>query len=252
MIALLQNLRSHISNIMTSSKIKTTPSTTKTNTEEGKAVQTLPAPPVGFLAAYHPLFIEGPGKNHDKRDPEIAATKILSALKKLWAGTKMTKPVILITQGDPLAPTGISIISQKIAEGLGIQRLLVCLDEDMDPVHIERADRDGVVYEWKYSDLTRILNDKSPGTLKRIEDGIDEEIELKNERRGETLDSWYRDFALLQEITKAVMKAEVGELTMAHTVPNSEIKDNSVTSFYKVGLDLHIVEKEELVEYEEK
>ncbi len=38
---------------------------------------------------------------------------------------------------------------------------------------------------------------------------------------------------------------------MAHTVPNSEIKDNSVTSFYKVGLDLHIVEKEELVEYPE-
>ena len=72
----------------------------------------------------------------------------------------MTKPVILITQGDPLTERGISAITRHVADGLKTKRVLVCLDEDIDPEHSILADRHDVSYELKYSQLVNIINDE--------------------------------------------------------------------------------------------
>ena len=62
------------------------------------------------------------------------------------------------------------------------------------------------------------------------------------------LQSYYRDFALLQEVTKAACHMICGDLTVAHT--SAEISPFSVTSFYQVGLELGLVGTDQIVAYE--
>jgi hypothetical protein len=55
----------------------------------------------------------------------------------------MTKPItIIVSQGDPLAESGISAITCNVAKGLGVERCLVCFDDCyIDPEHSVNADR---------------------------------------------------------------------------------------------------------------
>ena len=76
--------------------------------------------------------------------------------------------------------------------------------------------------------------------MSALEQAIDSALAEKNQQREhegkEPLQSYYRDFALLQEVTKAACNMICGDLTVAHT--SADISPFSVTSFYQVGLDL--------------
>ena len=76
----------------------------------------------------------------------------------------------------------------------------------------------------------------------------DKNRQREREGRG-ALQSYYRDFALLQEVTKAACHHKCGELTVAHTSAN--ISPFSVTSFYQVCLDLDLIEADQLVPYKD-
>mmetsp|Transcript_85 Transcript_85/g.223 ORF Transcript_85/g.223 Transcript_85/m.223 type:complete len:100 (-) Transcript_85:276-575(-) len=78
---------------------------------------------------------------------------------------------------------------------------------------------------------------------------------IKNNEKHKTqfrpIADWYKDYAMLQEVTKSAMKiASGGELTLVHTV--DEISDFSVTSFYRVGLELGLVDRGDIISYEAK
>eukprot|EP00984_Skeletonema_dohrnii_P005032 scaffold1775_cov104-Skeletonema_dohrnii-CCMP3373.AAC.2 len=206
------------------------------------------------LSKYHPLLIEG--HSSDTRDPSTVANQITNNLKRSWNKRNITKPIILITQGDPLTERGISAITRIVANNLGIKRCLVCLDGHIDPEHAILADRQDVLYELTYSQLVQILNetsfDGSPSSNEEtLEDAIDNTIERKNARRAalgqDPLADWYKKYALLQEVTKSAFKQISGEVTVAHAT--DEIMEFSVTSFYEVGLELGFIDAQDMVNY---
>lgn len=212
------------------------------------------------LSSFHPLLIEG--HTSDTRDPSIVANQITNNLKRSWNERNITKPIILITQGDPLTEKGISAITRYVASNLGIKRCLVCLDEHIDPQHTILADRHDVLYELTYSQLVEILNDTSYGkqaksggemdtNIAQLTEAIDNTIARKNAKRktlGEDpLADWYKQYALLQEVTKSALKQISGEVTVAHAT--DEIREFSVTSFYEVGLELGLIDMQDMVNY---
>ena len=113
-----------------------------------------------LLSEYHPLVIEGMGA-YDTRPPGPIAATLSRLLRKRWEAWPPAKPVLLVTQGDPLAARGISAITRALAAELSLPRALVCLDDDIDPSHSRDADRDGVILELRYSTLAGVLE---PGT----------------------------------------------------------------------------------------
>ena len=52
------------------------------------------------LQRHHPLIIEGMS-GYDKRDPLTVASIIVRQLTDRWSVNPPTKPVLLVTQGDP-------------------------------------------------------------------------------------------------------------------------------------------------------
>lgn len=199
------------------------------------------------LSQFHPLLIEGHSK--DSRDPSLVGKQIVKNIKSNWKQRNITKPPILITQGDPLTETGISAITRIVANELGVKRCLVCLDADIDPEHAQLADRHDTIYELRYSQLVGILNGDEKGddticNTTKLTDAIEQRIASMNETRrslGEDdLADWYKKYALLQEVTKASFKIISGEVTVAHSTEN--INEFSVTSFYKVGLELGLID----------
>ncbi|KAK1738308.1 hypothetical protein QTG54_010977 [Skeletonema marinoi] len=206
------------------------------------------------LFKYHPLLIEG--HSSDTRDPSTVANQITNNLKRSWNKRNITKPIILITQGDPLTERGISAITRIVANNLGIKRCLVCLDGHIDPEHAILADRHDVLYELTYSQLVQILNDTSfdgspSSNEETLEEAVDNTIERKNARRAalgqDPLADWYKKYALLQEVTKSAFKQISGEVTVAHAT--DEIMEFSVTSFYEVGLELGFIDAQDMVNY---
>mmetsp|Transcript_25462 Transcript_25462/g.51094 ORF Transcript_25462/g.51094 Transcript_25462/m.51094 type:complete len:229 (+) Transcript_25462:107-793(+) len=206
------------------------------------------------LSKYHPLLIEG--HSSDTRDPSTVANQITNNLKRSWNKRNITKPIILITQGDPLTERGISAITRIVANNLGIKRCLVCLDGQIDPEHAILADRHDVLYELTYSQLVQILNDTSfdgspSSNEETLEEAVDNTIETKNARRAalgqDPLADWYKKYALLQEVTKSAFKQISGEVTVAHAT--DEIMEFSVTSFYEVGLELGFIDAQDMVNY---
>jgi len=211
------------------------------------------------LEQFHPLVVEGHTK--DSRDADTVANQIIQNLNQHWTSTMTStstatatttkknennKPILLVSQGDPLTEKGISAITRQVATKLGVNRLLVCLDEDIDPQHSILADRQNVIYEIKYSQLIDILHEYDDEIVKRIEDSIDERIITLNEKRlglgKEPLHSWYKTYALLQEVTKMAMKVASGSVTVAHSI--DEIQEFSVTSFYEVGLGIGLIDRD--------
>lgn len=201
------------------------------------------------LSQYHPLLIEGHTK--DSRDPSQVASRIVSSLQSHFDERNITKPIILISQGDPLTEKGISAITRHVAETLNIKRCLICLDQDIDENHMKLADRHDVIYELKYSQLLHILREHEHNIVDRLTKAVHNKITYKNNKRAEigkdSLADWYRTYALLQEVSKSALKIISGGVTVAHTI--AEIEEFSVTSFYEVGLDLDLIQEIDIVSY---
>ena len=98
------------------------------------------ASPVESLTQYHPLIIEGMG-GYDPRDPEPIALEMASQLCTRWEADPPTKPVILVTQGDPIEARGISAITRGVAAALELPRAMVFLDPAIADYHKPNADR---------------------------------------------------------------------------------------------------------------
>lgn len=215
------------------------------------------------LSSFHPLLIEGPSK--DTRDPSHVASQITSNIRYRWKQRNITKPILLITQGDPLTESGISAITRLVAGELKVKRCLVCLDEEIDPEHSILADRHDVQFELRYSSLVDIINnngnthaddktsscssrekdDEQPLMIDRIDRAIDERIKYKNTKlitnNLRPMAPWSKQYALLQEVTKIGFKRICGEVTIAHTV--RDVPEFGVTSFYEVGLELGLIDE---------
>ena len=206
---------------------------------------------IDALEQYHPLIIEGMG-GYDSRDPEPIALQLASQLRNRWQANPPTKPAILVTQGDPIEERGISAITRMVANKLGIPRAMAFLDPDMADYHKPNADHHGVILEIPYSLLTKVLESKHLGMMSTLAQAIDRTLVEKNQQRAVegrgALQSYYRDFALLQEVTKATCSMICGDLTVAHT--SAEISPFSVTSFYEVGVALGLVDAEQIMAYD--
>jgi hypothetical protein len=213
------------------------------------------------MQGFHPLLIEGPG-SRDTRDAAVTANRIIDNLKEHFEQQKMSKPVILVTQGDPLSQgdpfcpltsKGISAVTRHVASGLGLDRGLVCLDDGIDPGHSLNADRYGVIYEMKYSQMIDILHAHDDKVVNRLFEAVDQSILDKNERRQQLgkkpLAYWYKDYALLQEVTKSALKVIAGDITVAHSATQDDIGEFSVTSFYEVGLGLGLIDDNDMLSY---
>ena len=207
--------------------------------------------PVDVLAQHHPLIIEGMG-GYDPRDPEPIARQIAYQLRERWQAQPPTQPVILLTQGDPIEERGISAITRHVADELGVPRAMVFLDPDIADYHKPNADHHGVILEIPYSVLTSLLERERAGVMSTLEQAVDAALTEKDRQRESEgkapLQSYYRDFALLQEVTKGACNVICGDLTVAHT--SAEISPFSVTSFYAVGLAMGLIDAGQIVPFE--
>ena len=186
---------------------------------------------------------------YDPRDPVLVAADVSERLRLYWGQKQIQKPKLLITQGDPLEERGISAITPLVAGRFGLSRGLVCLDEEIAEYHSPNADRDNVILEVKYSQLVGVLNHSRPGIMERLEKAIDDRIDRMNQKRkarGENpLKDYFHDFALLQEVTKAACSHLCQGITVAHT--SRDINEFSVTGFYAVGIELELVDPDNMV-----
>ena len=190
------------------------------------------------LKDFAPIVVEGGTGRRDQRDPAEVARRVAAALRP-----RITeRQAILVTQGDPMEPTGIAAITRAVADELAIPRALVTLPASIDPEHAPNAPRAGVILEVGYDALAASLED-----LAALETAVDGAIAAKNRARERPLADYYRDYALLQEVTKGALRHMCGSLTLAHT--DSEIPGDSVTSFYEVGLEIGLYSREDLVPY---
>ena len=205
---------------------------------------------IDTLSHYHPLLIEGMGA-YDTRKPASVAAVIVGQLQTRWLENPATKPVLLITQGDPYEPSGISAITRIVADQLDLSRALIFLDPEIADYHAPNADRYKVIFELSYSTMVNTLRTAQPCVVKTIEATVDDHLAAKNARRsmlGKTpLPAYYRIFALLQEVTKISCKQVCAGVTVAHT--SRCISDFSVSSFYRVGLELGLIDPSEMVPY---
>ena len=202
------------------------------------------------LSKYHPLVIEGMGR-YDTRDPVLVASTIHEQLRKHWEITPPQKPLILVTQGDPLEERGISVITRIVSDRLGVPRILVYLDPSIASYHAPNADRYKVSHEISFSSLKDQLAGTEKGLVQKITQRVDEYLQTKTAKRfaegKDKLPHYYRHFALLQEITKVACKTISGALTVAHT--SRVLSEYSVSSFYRVGLDLGLIDSSEMVSF---
>ena len=202
------------------------------------------------MRGHHPLVIEGMG-GYDSRDPLWVTQVILEQLKARWTIEPPEKPLLLVTQGDPYEERGVSAITRLVADRLAIQRMLIFLDPSIADYHAPNADRYKVICELPYSALTHRLQVERPGALTQIADRVDAHLRRKNTRRRKegkkVLRDYFRDFALLQEVTKIGCKQICGSVTVAHTSTN--LDDNSVSSFYRVGLELGLIDITDIVPF---
>ena len=205
---------------------------------------------IDTLGHYHPLIIEGMG-GYDPRDASTVAAVITKQLHARWFAEPASKPILLITQGDPYEANGISAITRIVADQLDISRALIFLDPEIADYHAPNADRYKVIFEIAYSQIVAELQKERPAIVETIASAVDDLLLEKNARRlrneKPALPAYYRIFALLQEVTKVSCKQICNGITIAHT--SSEISDFSVSSFYRAGLDLGLIDPCEMVPY---
>ena len=202
------------------------------------------------LNHYHPLIVEGMS-TYDQRDPLAVAQQVCRQLERHWVQQPPTKPLILLTQGDPLSAKGIAAITPLVAEHFGIPRGLIYLDEHIADYHWRDADRSNMLLAIPYSAMAQHLERSQKGMVARIASLIDRHITEKNVTRSALekppLPDYFRDFSLLQEVTKAACSNRCGEITIAHTT--DDIAEFSVTSFFTVGLTLGLINPADLVPF---
>ena len=203
------------------------------------------------LSHYHPLIVEGMGA-YDQRDPLCVAQQVCRQLTRHWARQPPTKPLILLTQGDPLSDKGISAITPLVAEHFEIPRGLIYLDEDIADYHWRDADRTNLSLALPYSVMAQHLEGSQSGIVARITALIDRHIAEKNVTRSAfekpPLPDYFRDFALLQEVTKAACFYQCDEITIAHTT--DDIAEFSVARFYTIGLALGLIDPADMVPFD--
>jgi hypothetical protein len=203
------------------------------------------------LNDYHPVLVEGMGA-YDQRDPLEVAQQVCRQLTRHWVHQPPSKPLILLTQGDPLSAKGISAITPLIAEHFGIPRGLIYLDEHIADYHWRDADRSKMLLAIPYSVMAQYLEHSQNGIVARIASLIDRHTQEKNVTRNALekppLPDYFRDFALLQEVTKAACAYRCGEITIAHTT--DDIAEFSVTHFYTVGLELGLIDPADMVPFD--
>ena len=137
----------------------------------------------------------------------------------------------------PLPPSDSTVVPSEAAHSTA--RAIVPPPHVLE--HAPNAPREGVILEVGYDALAATLD------LAALDSAVDAALAAKNRARERPLAPYYRDYALLQEVTKGAMKNICGSLTLAHT--DSAIPGDSVTSFYEVGLALELYAKEDLVPY---
>lgn len=200
------------------------------------------------LSEYHPLVIEGMGR-YDSRDAISVAITIYDNLQKHWDKKPPQKPLILVTQGDPYEERGISAITRCLSDRLGISRMLVFLDPSIASYHFPNADRYKVTHEISMSLLISKLNEEDDRVIPSISSLVDKLLQNKIEKRlvegKQPLPEYYRDFAMLQEVTKVACKVICGVLTVAHT--SIDFNEYSVSSFYRVGIELGMIDHSDIV-----
>ena len=203
------------------------------------------------LNDYHPVLVEGMGA-YDQRDPLEVAQQVCRQLTRHWVHQPPSKPLILLTQGDPLSAKGVSAITPRVAEHFDIPRGLIYLDEHIADYHWRDADRTNVSLALPYSVMAQQLECSQNGLVTHITALIDRHIAEKNVTRNALekppLPDYFRDFALLQEVTKAACAHRCGEITIAHTA--DDIAEFSVTHFYIVGLVLGLIDPADMVAFD--
>lgn len=108
---------------------------------------------------------------------------------------------LLIVQGDPLVPKGISVITPRVAKTLELERGLIVLDDGLAHYHSPNADRDNVILETRYSEAVAQRESLQLGLVTIIERSVDALLTEKNQE-GVSLDKppiadCYQIFALL-------------------------------------------------------
>ncbi|MEK9589060.1 MAG: shikimate kinase [Gammaproteobacteria bacterium] len=203
------------------------------------------------LRTHHPLVIEGMS-GYDPRAPEPVASHIVDRLTAHWHANPYRKPIALISQGDPIEERGISAITRLVSESLSVPRFMIYLDPYIADYHLKDADQYRVELTLPYSALLDHLATIHPNSEALLTERIKRLIDAKNRAREELgkppLQSYYRDFALLQEVTKAACRSLCGEITIIHT--SAVIPPFSVSSFFEVGLDLGLIHPDDMIAFE--
>ncbi len=209
------------------------------------------------ISNYHPVLIEGPGRS-DSRDAAPIAQRVAECIQSRVTSKNITKPLLIISQGDPVEEgkdAGIASIVNHVLRHLDLKKGLVCLDEHIADYHAKDADRSNVIYEMRYSKIVEIIEKYDPTLPAKIEEKISQRIEVLNEEReteGREKLKYCSEFALLQEMTKFALKLVSGDVTVAHTLERESINKYSVTSFYSIGLELNLIDENQMIFYGEK
>ena len=203
------------------------------------------------LRTHHPLVIEGMS-GYDPRAPEPIANHIVDRLNAHWHAKPHRKPVALITQGDPIEERGISAITRLVSDALSVPRFMIYLDPHIADYHLNDADHCRVELTLPYSALLDHLATIYPNSKALLTERINKLIDVKNRARKKLgkppLQSYYRDFALLQEVTKAACRSLCDDVTIIQT--SAEIPPFSVSSFFEVGLDLGFIRPDDMIPFE--
>ena len=203
------------------------------------------------LRTHHPLVIEGMS-GYDSRAPEPVASHIVDRLTAHWRANPNRKPLALITQGDPIEERGISAITRLVSETLSVPRFMIYLDPYMADYHLNDADQYRVELTLPYSALLDHLTTNYPNSDALLTEQIYKLIDAKNRARKELgkppLQSYYQDFAKLQEVTKAACRSLCGDITIIQT--SAEIPPFSVSSFFEVGLNLGFIRPDDMIAFE--
>ena len=203
------------------------------------------------LRTHHPLVIDGMS-GYDPRAPEPIANHIVNRLNAHWHAKPHRKPVALITQGDPIEERGISAITRLVSDALSVPRFMIYLDPHIADYHLNDADHCRMELTLPYSALLDHLATIYPNSEALLTKRINKLIDVKNRARKKLgkppLQSYYRDFALLQEVTKAACRSLCDDVTIIQT--SAEIPPFSVSSFFEVGLDLGFIRPDDMIPFE--
>ena len=84
-----------------------------------------------------------------------------------------------------------------------------------------------------------------------LSSAVDAALREKNAARAAegrpALKSYFRDYAMLQEVTKSALRRLCGGITVAHTY--ADVSPYSVTSFFEVGVSLGLVSPADMVHF---